>query len=214
MGSARAPRGPGLTFSACLGQLRDNFTSWSQFGLDIWPYSPKIPSRFSLGFGRSTNPVLAGDSKRREWVRQGWVRWIVDYFNTGHGGCPSVGSKFLSKELRVLFSRAIFFSIFIEIYRSCKYTCSNSWYRSTFDTFLTKPRHKKGENTESLRFTIFWDIHSSNFFFQKAWVYLQFQNRWTKVSVVSSQKEQEATCFNLCLSCRENHLFLFVYAEI
>ena len=50
---------------------------------------------------------------------------IVDYLNTGHEGRPSMGSgHFLSKELRVLFSRAIFFSIFIEVNRSCKYTCS------------------------------------------------------------------------------------------
>ena len=32
-------------------------------------------------------------------------------------------------------------------------------------------------------------------YFQKAWVYLQFQSRWTEVSIVSSQKEQESTCF-------------------
>ena len=69
-----------------------------------------------------------------------------------------------------------------------------SWCRRTFDTFSTKPRHKKGEKAESLRFTIFWDIHSINFF-QKAWVCWQFQNRWTKVPAVSPQKEQESTCF-------------------
>ena len=41
------------------------------------------------------------------------------------------------------------------------------WRRSTFDAFSTKPRHKKGGNTESLRFTILWDIHFSNFFSKK-----------------------------------------------
>ena len=47
---------------------------------------------------------------------------IVGYFNTG--GHPSMVFHFPSKELRVLFSRAIFFSIFMEVNRSCKYTCS------------------------------------------------------------------------------------------
>lgn len=40
----------------------------------------------------------------------------------------------------------------------------------------------------SLRLTNFEEIHS-------AWVRLQFQNRWTKISVVSPQKEQVSTCF-------------------
>ena len=49
---------------------------------------------------------------------------------------------------------------------------------STLDTFSTKPRHKEGENTESLRFTIFGTSIQV-----EACVCLQFQNRRTKVSV-------------------------------
>ena len=100
----------------------------------------------------------------------------------------------------------------MEVEGCCKYTCSlgmeffnlqvymqclamrSRWCRSLLDTVSANPRHKKGENTEPLRFTIFWDIHSSNFY-QKSWLCLQFQKRWNKVSVVSSQKEQESTCF-------------------
>ena len=38
MGTGRTPRGPGVSFSACLGQFLNNLASWRLFGLDIWPY--------------------------------------------------------------------------------------------------------------------------------------------------------------------------------
>ena len=54
-----------------------------------------------------------------------------------------------------------------------------------------KQRDKEGETfSKSLKF---WEIHS-NMPFQKFWVYLQVQNRWTRVSFCSLQKEQESVC--------------------
>ena len=38
----------------------------------------------------------------------------------------------------------------LQVYMLCL-AIRSRWCRSTFDTFSTKPRHKKGENAESLR---------------------------------------------------------------
>ena len=55
-----------------------------------------------------------------------------------------------------------------------------------------RPKQRAGEKETSFVSVRFWEIHCK-VFFQKNWLYLQFQNRWTRVSVVLSQKEQEST---------------------
>ena len=56
---------------------------------------------------------------------------------------------------------------------------------------LMRPKQRPGEKETSFVRVRFWEIHCK-VFFQKNLLYLQFQNRWTRVSIVSSQKEQES----------------------
>ena len=56
-----------------------------------------------------------------------------------------------------------------------------------------RPKQRPGEKEASFVRVKFWEIHCK-VFFQKNLLYLQFQNRRTMVSVVSSQKEQGSTC--------------------
>ena len=58
----------------------------------------------------------------------------------------------------------------------------------------TRPKQRPEEKEASFARVRFWEIHWK-FFFPKNLLYLQFQTRWTRVSVVSSQKEQDSTCF-------------------
>ena len=57
-----------------------------------------------------------------------------------------------------------------------------------------RPKQRPGEKEASFVRVRFWEIQCK-VFFKKSLLYLQSQNRWTRVSVVSSQKEQESTCF-------------------
>ena len=62
-----------------------------------------------------------------------------------------------------------------------------------------RPKQRPGEKEASFVRVRFWEIQCK-VFCQKSLLYLQFQNR---VSVVSSQKEQESTCF-MPILCRKS----------
>ena len=80
----------------------------------------------------------------------------------------------------------------------------------TFDTLSTKPWHKNWEHTESLRFTIFWDIHSSIFFPKILGMFAA--PKQVDQSFSSFPQKEKESCFMPIL--KRKSFALFVYVEI
>ena len=137
---------------------------------------------------------------------------------------------FRTKTFESLLCNAICFYISIEFIITCIYTCSVGilfprlqvymqclairsrwWKRRSFTSSMRpKERDKEGETfSKSLKL---WEIHW-NMLFQKFWVYLQVQNRWTRVSFCSSQKEQESVCL-IPILYRKSFVAIFLWRNL